>query len=359
MAKPQDSQKEYIWGKRKSKMWIIIVIAAVVILGGVAGYVVFGLNTNQSRGTSLNNSHGTQALARRAIDGVYVASDQANFYPVAVMIENLVSSRPPSGLSKANVVYEALAEGGITRFMALYAGKLDISEIGPVRSARPYYIDWDLEYKALYAHAGGSPEAIGNIKTYNVFDLNQFYNSQYFWRDTTRNLPIEHTLYTSAEKLAFALRDLKAPAQGNYTAWKFKDDVVMADRPTTDKSIGIDFSSFNYKVEYKYDPTTNAYVRYLAGQIHKDRDGTEIHAKNVIVQKVKTTLADEQRLAMETVGQGEAIIFRDGTAVTGRWEKKSRTDRTLFYTEDGQQVEFNAGQTWVEVVPTDRDIVYN
>jgi hypothetical protein len=357
MAKSPDSSKEYIWGKRKSKVWIIIVVAAVVIVAGVAGFFIFNFNAN----TNTTNAPANQSsglLIRRAIDGVYAPAKEANRYPVAVMIENLVASRPPSGLAKANLVYGALAEGGITRFMAIYAGQMNISQIGPVRSARPYYLDWALEYNALYVHAGGSSKALADIGTYNVFDLSQFRDPQYFVRDATRQVAIEHTLYTSGASLVYALRDKKA-ASGSYTTWKFKDESALADRPTTDKNISIDYSSFNYKVEYKYDRQNNEYLRYLAGQIHKDRDGAEIRAKNIVIQKVKTTLADEQHLAIETIGQGAAIVFRDGIAVPGRWEKKSRTDRTLFYAEDGQEITFNAGTTWIEVVPTDRDIVYN
>lgn len=363
MKSNKEADKEYIWGQRKSKKWIIIVVVAGLVIVAALGYVVFGLNLNHNTNTQSANSASNvngKTLVRRAIDGVYVPVDQANHYPVAVMIENLALSRPPSGLSKANLVYEALSEGGITRFMAIYAGEMaTVPEIGPVRSARPYYLDWALEYKALYVHAGGSPQALTAIKQYSVFDLSQFYNSQYFWRDKTRKLPTEHTLYTSGPNLAFALRDKQAAAEGSYTPWKFKNDAATTDLPTADKSIAIDYSSFSYKVEYKYDRTHNDYIRYVAGQEHKDRDGTTIRAKNVIVQKIKTTLIDPLRLGMETVGQGEAIIFQDGVASTGRWEKKSRDERTLFYGNDGTEIQFNAGPTWVEVVPTDRDIVYN
>ncbi len=357
MTKPQDSSKEYIWGKRKNKTRIIIAIVVGVVLIGVVGFFIFAFNPNQNTNSFVNTSQDGAVLIRRAIDGVYVPADQANNYPVAVMIENLVSSRPPSGLAKANLVYEALVEGGITRFMAVYAGNVNVKEIGPVRSARPYYLDWALEYNAMYVHVGGSPEAIANIKTYNVLDLNQFYNSPNFWRDSNRQAP--HNLYTSSELLAYGLRDKNPEMPAKYTSWKFKDDAALVDRPTVDKSVVIDFSSFNYKVEYKYDKEKNDYLRYLAGQIHKDKDEAEIRAKNVVVQKVKTRLADAERLAMDTVGQGEAIIFRDGVATVGRWEKSAREKRTIFFDTQGREIQFNAGTTWIEIVPTDRDIVYN
>ncbi len=352
----KNKKDDYIWGKRKSKTWIVIISAIVVVLAGVAGYIIFGLDLDSTSNSNVSDN-GSSALVRRAIDGVYVEADQSNNYPVAVMIENLVTSRPPSGLSQANIVYEALAEGGITRFMALYAGQfITLPEIGPVRSARPYYLDWALEYNALYAHVGGSPQALADIRTYDVFDLNQFYNSQYFWRDQERFAP--HNLYTSGEKLAFALRDNEADEEGDFSSWQYKDEAPLSGRPADEKNITIDFSSFNYKVEYKYDRDENDYLRYQAGEVHEDKDGTPIRVKNIVVQKLKTYLVDENRLGMDTVGDGEAIIFQDGTAIEGRWVKSAKTERTMFYDTMGDEIEFNAGTTWVEAVPTDRDIIY-
>jgi len=357
---PQDPAKDYVWGKRKNKTWLFVAIGAAVVVAGVLGYVIFGLNIDDSNSNSGNKTDngGTAAMVRRVLDGVYVPAGQENIYPVAVMIENLTSSRPPSGLSQANVVYEALAEGGITRFMAVYAQPLiAIAEIGPVRSARSYYVDWALEYKALYVHVGGSPQALAQIKSDDVMDFSQFYHAPFFWRDSKRSAP--HNLYTSGEKMGLALHDQAAPETGQYAGWKFKDDASANSWPTTEKTITIDFSSFNYKVEYTYDRTKNNYVRNLAGQPHQDKDGTTIRAKNVIVQKMKTQLVDQERLGMETVGSGEAIIFRDGQALVGTWDRKTKADRTRFYDQTGAEVELNAGTTWVEVVPTDRNIVYN
>jgi hypothetical protein len=361
MVQKSGNSKEYIWGKRRNKKWIIIVIAAVVVIAGALGYIIFGFEAEKDTANQ-NESKSQTALTRRAIDGVYVPYDQSNYYPVAVMIENLVISRPPSNLSKANLVYEVLVEGGITRFLAIYAGQIAPSaEIGPIRSARPYYLDWVVEFNALYMHAGGSPQAMADIKKYDIFDLDQFYNSQYYWRDQERlqEVAIEHTLYSSGELISYALRDKEASENGDYNIWKFKDDVSLAERPTGEKNVIIDFSSFNYKIEYKYDRESNNYVRYQAGEIHKDRDDAEIRAKNVIVQKVKTYLVDQERLGMDVVGEGEVIVFIDGLAMTGTWEKKTREGRTMFYDESGDEVEFNAGPIWIDVIPTDRDVEYN
>lgn len=352
-----ENKKDYIWGKRKNKtVLIIIIVLAVILIAGFFGYLFFGNNVNTNISV-INHQISKEENAPRKIDGVSVPSDQSNIYPVAVMIENLVSARPQSGLSEANLVYEALAEGGVTRFMAIYAASGTISEIGPVRSSRSYYLDWVKEFNALYAHIGGSPESLSLIKKYEIFDLNQFSNSQYFWRHKDR--PAPHNLYTSSEFLAYALRDKKASSEGNYESWLFKSDEPKESWPTEEKNVIIDFSSFNYKVEYKYDNKNNEYVRYQAGQPHLDKEGHQIKAKNLVVQYLKTSLVDKERLGMETIGEGEAIIFRDGQAVTGAWKKESREARTRFYDKEGGEVKFNRGTTWIEIVPSGRTVNYN
>lgn len=357
MVKKKDPSKEFIWGKRKNRTWMYIVIAVAVVIAGIAGYIVFG-QTDTNKSTSSIATTSQDALTRRAIDGVYVPYDQATYFPVAIMVENLSIVRPQSGLTEAGVVYETLTEGGITRFLAIYAGQTP-GEIGPVRSARPYFIDWTLEYGALYVHAGGSPQSLADISTYNVFDLNQFYNSQYFWRKPDLPLASEHTLFTSGELMQYALRDEEASEVSSFRAWEFKDDAALSDRPEEEKMIIIDYSSLSYKVEYAYDRDTNTYVRSQGGQEHTDLNGAQIQPKNVVVQKVITRRVDDERLGMEVVGEGEAIIFHDGSAVVGTWSKESKEDRTLFYDVEGNEIAFNAGQTWVEVVPTDRNIDYN
>ncbi len=362
MGKKTDDSKEFIWGQKKNKKWIYISVGSVVLVAAVLGYIIFGFKSPTDLG---NNSSGNAnvaqgALTRRALDGVFVSTDQANHFPVGVMIENLVVSRPQSGLAQAGLVYEALVEGGITRFLALYSGELvTIAELGPIRSARPYYLDWVSELGAMYMHAGGSPEAVVDIRSYDLFDLDQFYNPKYYYRDKDRPVAVEHTLYSSGNLIGYALRDEEAAAAGDYRAWSFKDGASLADRPSTEKNVLIDFSSFNYKVEYRYDREQNNYLRYMAGDIHQDKDGTEIRATNVVVQKVKTNLADAERLAMTTTGEGEALVFIDGIGRVAKWKKADRESRTVFYDLENNEISFNAGPTWVEVVPTDREIEYN
>ena len=297
-----------------------------------------------------------EGLARRKIDGVYVEEGKENFYPITIMIENMIDARPQSGLSKANLIYEALVEAGITRFLAVYASDEDVEEIGPVRSARPYYLDWAAEFASLYIHSGGSPESLTLIPKSNIYDLNEFWNDQYFWRRNSRLAP--HNLYTSSELLNKALED-KVDEESNYESWLYKEEKSLEERSLEEQEVMIDYSTYTYRVEWKYDKENNDYVRYQAGSIHKDIDGTEIKAKNIVVMYLKTWVIDaEWRRKMETIGSGQAVVFRDGEAIEGEWKKESKGSRTRFYDQDGLEIEFNTGTTWIQVVPTDYEVSY-
>ena len=179
-------------------------------------------SATQNNAAQNNNAETTLPGFHRLIDGVAV-EDETKINPplFAVQVENMVDARPLSGVARANLVYETLAEAGITRLLAIYTADDTVSEIGPVRSARAYYVDWASEFGALYAHSGGSPEALSLIPNYNVLDLNEFANGRFFWRSSSRYAP--HNLYTSTELLNSAFTAKNGAAE-NFTPWLFKDE---------------------------------------------------------------------------------------------------------------------------------------
>lgn len=306
---------------------------------------------------------GETGLLPRRLNGVLVAREKSNFLPYAVMIENLFSVRPQSGLSQAAVVYEALAEGGATRFMAVFDPSEVIPEIMPVRSARPYYLEWVSEYGALYAYAGGSPKALTVIwENSDINALNALSrDAVYFWRDTTKSAP--HNLVTSSEKMNFALRDkglLEKKAEFRF--WLYKDDALLGERGVDGQAATFNFSyGRTYKVDFRYNRERNVYYRFNADEPHLDKNtGQQIEAKNVIVQLVREPELNggQGRLDIYVGGEGKAWIFRDGQVIEGTWKKSSRTDRTLFYDGRGQEVALNRGNTWVHVVPETQAIMY-
>lgn len=308
------------------------------------------------------NRDAGEAVPRR-MDGMMVSPEDANKYPVGVMIENLAGEgvRPQSGLSRALVVYEVIVEGGITRFLAMFAGERP-SRIGPVRSARPTFLEFASEYDAVYVHAGGSPEALAAIEGLGIKDVNALTSdSRYFWRDTARFAP--HNLYTSSEMLGYALRDGGLGGRpGDYESWDFRDEKPESQRPEGEKTVTLKFSTPGYDVEWKYDRGNNYYERTNGGELQRDAVNEEvITAKNIAVQIVPPAIpaGEKGRVNFSVTGQGPAMVFREGEAVKGVWKKKERRSRTKFYDEQGREVAMVRGNTWVEILPEDGILEHN
>ncbi len=300
--------------------------------------------------------------------------------PLGVMVENSVPARPQSGLSGADVVYEAVAEGGITRFLAVFYCQ-DAGEVGPVRSARTYFVDFISEYGnyPLYAHVGGAntpgpADALGQIDTYgwtNYNDLNQFsIGFPTYWRDYTRNgttASTEHTMFSTVDKLwaVGASRGLTnvskdgTPWTKGFVPYAFKSDAPASARPTS-QTIHIEFwpGSSDYYVDWTYNPQTNLYGRVNGGVVSKGRDtGKQLMAKDVIVLYMRESHAidgymDNEHLLYGDKGTGNALVFMDGKEIKATWEKDSRTSRTILSDQNGNQIKFDRGLMWFEIVPT-------
>ena len=295
------------------------------------------------------------------LTGLPVSPTVAKNPVVGVVIENLdPDARPQSGLSQAGVVYEALAEGGITRFLAFFEDSLPPS-IGPVRSLRPYFIDWALEFNSPVIHAGGSAEALADVGPLGLKDINALYGgpSKYFMRTTDRVAP--HNLYTTGANVSAALQ-----AYGFNGPPTFTPSPRKKDQPTQTPAhpdINIDYSYNGYQVEYKYEYACNCYNRFLAGAPHIDRNtGQQIQVKNVVVEYMPITYgvspSGEQTVTMATPGSGQAIVFRDGGAVTGTWSKSTHTQRTQLLDGNGKPIPLDAGNTWYSIVPTTKTVSY-
>lgn len=264
-----------------------------------------------------------------------------------IMIENSPDARPQSGLKQAGIVYEAIAEGGITRFLALYQeGKPAL--IGPVRSVRMYYVDWVAPYNASVAHIGGSAAALKEVRGGNYRDIDQFFNAGSYWRATDRYAP--HNVYTSFEKLD-ALNASKGYTESSFTAWPRQDGKKAATPNAT--SVAINFSGALFNTHYDYDVESNTYLRSIGGAASNDREEGRLAPDVVVAMKVDMTrvLEDGYRESIQTTGSGEAVIFQNGTATTATWHKASRADSIKFTGADGKEILFNRGQTWIAAIP--------
>lgn len=351
--------------KHSSRRALLIASAAValaVVFCILA--IVYSTKTQPALGTAQRSVHQKKTatpsgvVAYRLLDGVQGTDAQ----PIGVMIENLVSVRPQAGLSAASVVYETYAEGGSIRFLAVFSGAGgNLPKIGPVRSVRPYYLEWLSEYDGMIAHAGGSPEGLQTIEVFDIKDLNALSGSQqYFFRD--HGIPAPHNLFTSSEQLSRAIKDrnLTEPSS-TFLSWNYKDDLALAARPAQGISPTIAFSGRSYEVRWQYDPATNTYLRFNGGVPHLDANtGAQLRAKNVIVEILSPIagVGEKGRLTLNVHGTGKAYLFTDGGISIGTWSKADRTNRTTFTYENGTAAVFNRGATWVEVVPEDKGVTY-
>ena len=314
--------------------------------------------------------------------------------PATVMIENHSESRPPSGLSRADVVYEAVAEGGITRFLSVFycgAAAEDV-EVAPVRSARIYFLDYAAEYgdRPLFMHVGGANDYSGSGDTARDVraleslesmgwrvpggnDLDTTYDSGYpiFWRNYERlgrEVATEHTMmasldaaYKEAEKRGFAAKDEDGVAWDNdFVSWKFADD--KAQSPTAaDISFGFWDNKGDYDVQWKYDSGNNSYLRFNGCEEYADHTTkAHISAKNVVILFARERGPVDRNLHMfyTTTGTGEALIFQNGIAIEGTWKKTTRDSRTIFTDEKGKEISFVRGPIWIEVVPAGNSVNY-
>ncbi len=268
----------------------------------------------------------------------------------AVSIDNMVDGRPQSGIAEARLVIEMPVEAGITRFLAFFVEGDDVSEVGPVRSARPYLIDFAKEYKATLVHVGGSPEALKIIQDEMYPDLDEMKNGVNFWRDGKKVAP--HSTFISADNI-FA------------TASRLSDVEVLpvlreAEAQPRESRLRIAAPSSSYEVQWKYNKENNRYDRFQAGSAHKDAKGQMIFANNVLVLRMPIEVIDDiGRRSINTLGEGEALIFRNGETIKGIWKKSSLGDRTRFYDGAGGEIAFLPGPMWIEIVSKTAKVEYN
>jgi hypothetical protein len=347
--------------KPKSKIKKIFIALLVIVLVGGLGFVGwwFGLRDTGIKSVARNNTTGTpklndqtSKLTSAPLSGLDVDTDTAARPVTAIMIENSEEARPQSGLNDADVVFEAIAEGGITRFLALYQSKAP-EYVGPVRSARPYYVEWAKTFDASYVHAGGSPDGMQAISSLGVKDVSAFaYGEDVFFRTKDRQSP--HNLYTSFKGLDKVNKD-KGFTSSKFTPWSRKNDVAQT--PTA-KKIDLSISSDYYNPSYTYDSATNTYLRNEGGEVHKDeKSGKQLAPKTVLALILPRSQSGIYSV-YRTTGTGKFIAFQDGIATEGTWTKASTSDQYSFKDALGFDFLFNKGQTWVSVVSDLKDITY-
>lgn len=388
-------------------MLVIIGIFVYALSSGVSYYVFSSTNTvstenyrspvtegdkknENGNGESQEVADNEPKTEECPINGkLYSATQKAKWEqrrPLGIMVENHTDARPQSGLSSADVVYEAVAEGGITRFLTIYYCN-DAKYVGPVRSARMYFLRILQGYGQypLYGHVGGAntpgpADALGEIKKigWNQYnDLNQFsVPFPNFYRDYDR-LPdraTEHTVYTSTQKLWKYANDKRKLSNVDedgkswdttFKKWTFSDEAAAGDRGAVAKiSFGFwDSFASDFAVDWNYKKETNSYVRDNGGKPHVDKNTNKpLEAKNIVIAFVKESPANDGyqggHLVYKIVGTGEALVFQNGKAIEGTWSKTDEETQMVFLDKKGKEIPLVRGQVFVEILPTGNKVTY-
>lgn len=401
---------------KKKQSFIIFLVVSYLVATGVS-WAGFSLISSLRAGKTLTPDEissvrekvgeGLPKTETCPINGAKYSKPEREIWetrrPITAIIENHVDSRPPSGLSRADVIYEAVAEGGITRFLSVFycgAAAQDL-KVAPVRSARIYFINYAAGYGdyPLFVHVGGANNSCPNcpggvkpagqvarevraveklgelgwrVKGGNDFDTIFDTGFPILTRDYERlGKPVasEHTmvlstdaLYEEAASRGFGYKDENGQVWSkNFQPWKYTEDEPASSPDATSISFEFWTNKPEYNVMWKYDTQNNSYLRFNGGKEHTDLEtGEQLSAKNVVIVFVseRGPVDKEGHMYYEVLGDGDALVFQNGTVIEAQWEKELIDDSLLLFDSSGEEISFVPGTVWIEAVPSGNEIEY-
>lgn len=343
---------------KKTKIIIIVsVISVIIILAAILGVKIYldkkkldELRANANSTTDEQTVELQPVVEEKKEAKIFNGKDR----PIAVMIDNHKGAWPQAGLNKTYLVYEIIVEGGETRLMALFKGQ-DVDVVGPVRSSRHYFLDYAMENDAIYAHYGWSPKAKRDISSYSINNINGiFYGRPTFWRISTKRAP--HNAMTSTKQLLKAAKNKKyrttsdATSVLNYAS----EEVTLEDGiPATQIKIP---HSYLHSVSYKYNEKTGRYTRYARGVLQKDYStGKSFTTKNLIIMFANNSVLNDgttkDRQNLHNIGTFNGYYITNGKAIKIKCTKEDRTSKTIYKDLEGNKIEVNDGNTWINICP--------
>ena len=355
------------------KSWTRIAIIFIFVIAVCLG-IVFG--TIHAKKNALNRdlefdsgensgellSEDDDSKSGENVEEVYLGPNifSGDARPIAVMIDNEKPAwQNHGGLNSAYMLYEFIIEGGVSRIMAFFKN-VSPSYIGPVRSARHYFLDYAMEHDAIFVHFGWSPLAQSNIKTLGINNINGIYDT-FFWRVAPKGS--YHNAVTSMQNIK------KFIARKNYRDTSDKECIIKYNRYDTNINSGDIANTINIKytnvqnITYKYDSGDKVYYRSMRGQPHKDsQTGEQFYAKNIIMIFVKDELLDDPenkgRRNLYNIGTGNGYYATNGKIEKITWSKAARDAKTVYKDTLGNEITFNDGITWVQIVPITGNVKY-
>ena len=384
------------WSTRKK---VIVALIVILLLAGIiTGLVFLFLPKSSSSNTDYTSPEPEKIYS--TLTGEEILNPALNTSPTyCLQIPNGtdISPRTHVGLQYAGVVFEAIAEAGITRFAAVFQNT-DTSMIGPIRSLRTYYLDWDTPFDCTIVHAGGADDALAALKRGNYRDLTE--STTYMWRNhSTYRSP--NNLFTSSQLLndfnqahgyttsnlkgfprltpdetnATAAENLRKATEGDAIESVNDQGETVTETVTTPlvESARLNFGrNANYNLVYTYNRETNSYDRaYANGNAHwsyncgSEETNPANCTREQLSPKVVIAMIVEERRASDgyhedvtSLGSGTAYVFQNGTLIQGTWHKASAADQIQFLDTSGQEIKLAAGQTWISAIPTYGSVEY-
>lgn len=334
------------------KALIIILVILIIAAGGRLAYKISKDKENKNTETEVSKVEEQKKEKE-------VQVFKGNERPIAVMIDNHSDAWPQAGLNKAYMVYEIVVEGGETRLMALFKGQ-DLDKIGPVRSARHYFIDYAMENDAIYVHFGQSPQAQSDIKKYSINDINGIAeDGTTFWRVKDKAAP--HNAVTSTEKLIQSAKNKKfRTTSKEKSVLNYSAEEVNLENGISANEITIPHSDLQ-TVKYKYDEDSKKYVRYARGKEQTDWETKEsVETKNIIITLCDNyTLSDVEnkgRQGLKNIGTFDGYYITNGKAIKIKCAKNARDEKTVYKDLQGNEIKVNDGNTFVNICPTNAKV---
>ena len=349
----------------KKNKEVIILICTLSVLILVAGGVLIYKYVTRDKGT--NNTLETNTEANENNEELVVDKKQPQTFkgtdrPIAIMIDNHSGAWPQANLNQADIVYEIVVEGGETRLMAVFKGK-NVDKIGPVRSSRHYFLDYALENDAIYVHYGWSPQAESDIGTLGINNINGITEStSSFWRVKDKASP--HNVLTSTEKiLKIAERNKYRTTSQKESVLKYSADEIQleSENSTVANKVTIPHSNLQ-TVQYQYNPEQKIYTRYARGKVQTDYVTKEnITTKNIIITYCDnyelTDTENKGRQGLKNIGTFDGYYITNGKAMKIKCTKSARDAQTIYKDLQGNVINVNDGNTFINICPTDAKVV--
>lgn len=348
--------------KRNSKkVFLPVSIIFIIILLVVSGYYIklkfTSTRTPNDKAASVKTAKTTnpETTAEKyyaPFTGEEVSKEVSENTPFMAIIENSPDARPQSGLYAADIVYETMAEGGIPRFIALFQ-KNNPDKIGPIRSARPYFISLAKGYNLPFAHCGYSEEAKAMIEKEHLMSMNEFTYGSSFWRSTDRKMP--HNLYTSADKLRALAKSLNY-VKSSDMALKFDSTYWNNSSLGSADTVSLKLNKY-YNTDYTYKD--GIYYKSMNGKAAVDKEkSAPLTAKNIVIQITDISIqSDNLHINVRLIGEGNGYVISGGKFIKMKWSRNSENDQTTIKDESGNEIKLNPGNTWWHIVDKNADIV--